>query len=554
MLTRQDWTDSPGIALSDITNPKRTAQSMRLSRASPTAHRVGTILSNSHRYSRQLSIGAILATASALSWAQGCGVSAPKQSATSAISVTRETVLRPASAALSQGFNLEWTTFQSEFWNNRTSSLEPDLVRLMAVFPGAVYRFPGGSIANYLDLAASIGPISTRPAQRSAHWAAPDAMRFGLAEYYDFLEAVRGRPWIVLNPYGRIDGALPVSEIAASWQTVVDFTSARPPPIRYEIGNEPYFPHYKLSLDEYVRRSQAVIDEVGAKVGNNRLVVAGADIDTIVARKIDFNRRLALTVGRYISEFAQHNYYDGPPGGPSVPNRLAALCSTLVQASHDGVRDPTLWVTEHARWPGGETNDRDWKLLWPKTNDMEAGLGVADYLIALSQMTQVRGAFLHTLAGTKSPWSLFLRRPKGDLVPTALYRVIELLAALSDGGDVLGVELKSTNYARYAGGYDMRASILHDATSGKWTIVAINRSPQILAAELGIPELAKASITTTHRYVSSTTIGANNTPDAPDSVVPRESSSTLMFDTKGNTKFHLPPFSVNVIRLSSRGR
>jgi hypothetical protein len=424
----------------------------------------------------------------------------------------------------------------------------------MAAFPDAVYRFPGGSIANYLDLAASIGPPSSRPTQKSAHWAAPDAMRFGLAEYYDFLAAVQGRPWIVLNPYGRIDGALPISEIVASWRTVVDFTSARTRPLRFEIGNEPYFPHYKLTVDDYVRRSQAVIDVVGAKVGNNRLVVAGADIDTSVARKVDFNRRLAVTVGQHISEFAQHNYYDGPPGGPSVPNRLAALCSTLVQASRDGVRDPTIWVTEHARWPGGETSDKDWKALWPKTNDMEAGLGVADYLIAISQMTQVRGAFLHTLAGTKSPWSLFLRGPKGELVPTALYRVIELLPALSNGGDVLGIELKSTNKARYPGGYDMRASVLRDATSGSLTIVAINRSPQVLATSLTIPDLSESDITATHRYVSSMTMNANNSPDSPNNISIRESNSTLMFNTNGETTIDLPPFSVNVFLLPSRGR
>jgi alpha-L-arabinofuranosidase len=499
------------------------------------------------------SLGAItLAAVPCVALAQGCGVVAPQSGGDAAVTVRGSQVLRPATAPLLQGFNLEWTTFQSEFWDTRTGALQPDLVRLMSAFPGAVYRFPGGTVSNYLDLAASLGPMERRSAQRSVEWTGPEPMRFGLQEYYDFVAAVKGQPWLVLNPYGRIDGARQPGEMASTWAAVVDFAASRQPPLRYELGNEPFLPRYRLTASEYSQRAQAVVDAIGAKVGSGRFVAAAADIDTPRQRKAEYNKDLAAGVGRSVTEFAQHNYYDGPPGGPTVPNRLTSLCSTLEQAKRDGVREPVLWVTEHARWPGGRATDKNWKDLWPKTNNLEAGLGVADYLIGISQMGSVRGAFLHSLSGSKGPWALLLRGRGDELVPTALYRVLEVLTPLSTAGDVRAVEIRSPRNSGYPGGYDMRASALRDAASGAWTVVAINRSDRALPTRIVVQDLAGASGPAAHRFVTASTLDANNSAERPDAVVVRSAQPALTFDAAGATQIELPPYSVNVVRLPAR--
>lgn len=91
------------------------------------------------------------------------------------------------------GFNLEWVGFQEDFWDKQAMAVKPEVIAALRAFPGAVYRYPGGTVANHFNWLVSVGPRSTRPAKRAVEWKGPIVAHFGFREYLDLLSAVQGQ-------------------------------------------------------------------------------------------------------------------------------------------------------------------------------------------------------------------------------------------------------------------------------------------------------------------------------------------------------------------------
>lgn len=481
--------------------------------------------------------------------ADDCGARTPDSARQSAILVNHQQQLRTAQNPLQLGFNLEWVQFQRDFWNAKTSALDAALVARMSAFPGAVYRYPGGTVSNYLDLVRSLGPVDQRTPQQPVSWTGPDPMTFGLAEYYDFLAAVKGTPWLVLNVYGRRGAEMPLSVLEPTWQKVAEFVRDKPAPLRFELGNELYLPFYKLDAQSYADRARRAAETLRTFMPDVRTVAVLADFDPPGLRKRDFNRPVSRIGPGLVADFAQHSYYDGPPGGPPVPNRLREICRTVDELAQAGHADPTIWVTEHARWPGGRTSDTDWKTLWPKSNDLEAALGVSDYVIGLSQMRAVRGAFLHSLSGTQGPWTLLMRGNQGALIPSAVYRALEVLQPMFGRFDIHVADVQSTDSAGYPGGYDMRATVARDPTSDTWHLFVVQRAPRPMPLRVRLPGLAGADVRAAHRHIRGAAGSDNNSAAEPARIAVQDHPLSLRFDADGQTTFNLPPLSVNHLIL-----
>ena len=492
-------------------------------------------------------LGTGLAASTALA-SQACGAVTPTSADQASLQVQPSRLLRSAQAPLHLGFNLEWVPFQRDFWDIKESKPDPALARLMSVFPGAVYRYPGGTVSNFLDLAASLGPSDQRQAQQPVTWTGPVPMHFGLAEYFEFVRAVRGTSWLILNVYGRRDKRWDIAQLKPAWAQITSFAKTQQVPLRFELGNELYLPMYGLEADEYASRAIEAAQFMRNQVPEVPVVALLADFDRPGRSKRDFNRPVLRRSAGLVSNFAQHSYYDGPPGGPPVPNRLREICRTISDAKGSGITNPTIWVTEHARWPGGRTSDPDWKNLWPKTHDLGAALGVADYVIGLSQMAPVRGAFLHSLAGTQGPWPLMTRSSSGELIPSAVYRSLEVLLPMFGALDVHEAATLATD-SGYAGGYDLRATVSRDPISGTWHVFAVQRSSRPLPVSVRIPGLANQLIRSEHRYITGTTTADNNTASSPQRIGVQTDSTNLQVDASGMLSITLPPLSVNHLTL-----
>jgi hypothetical protein len=49
------------------------------------------------------------------------------------------------------GFSFVWVEFHDSLWNDFTGRVDGTAIRCLKDFPGAVYRYPGGTESNYFD-------------------------------------------------------------------------------------------------------------------------------------------------------------------------------------------------------------------------------------------------------------------------------------------------------------------------------------------------------------------------------------------------------------------
>lgn len=448
------------------------------------------------------------------------------------------------------GFNLEWVGFQEDLWDRRTKKVNPDVVSALQAFPGATYRYPGGTVSNYFDWRASVGPQNARPARRAVGWKGPTTTQFGFDEYLDFLATVGGRAWLVVNLYGDFEGEKNISALAASageWAASARQANAKV--LRWELGNELDRDRFNWSPEKYSKRAMEIARAIKAGDPMARVVSLLEDYDaqkSISAKR--YNTLISRSLISLKSDQALHLYYDGPPAGPPIPNRLKHLCASADAVKDGSGRAAAIWVTEHARWPGGKVTDPDWKRNWAKTSTLIGAISVADMTIALNQMPGVEGAFLHGIGSIDGPWTLFHRTAAG-LKPSTVYWALRVLRE-SVLDQVLETRTTSRNASDYAGGYDVRSSLLSNAARTKFALWAVNRSGDMVKARLVMPMLAGKTVVTRHASLSDGNPNANNSLDG-GRVIPKEISIRLKFDGRGETWVQLPAYSVSAFSMNN---
>lgn len=448
------------------------------------------------------------------------------------------------------GFSLEWVGFQQDLWDNQTQKVNADVISALQAFPGAVYRYPGGTVSNYFDWRASVGPQDTRQPRRAVDWKGPLTTQFGFNEYLDFLAAVGGQAWLVANLYGDFDGEGDGHTLAASatqWAAAARQANAKV--LRWELGNELDRGTYRWSPEKYSARALEIARAIKAGDPAARVVSLLEDYDAqkwISAKS--YNTQTSGALASLKPDQALHLYYDGPPGGPPIPNRLKHLCASAGAVKAGSGRPAAIWVTEHARWPDGKVTDPGWKQHWGKTSNLGGALSVADMTIALSQMPRVEGAFLHGIGAIVGPWPLFHRTAAG-LKPSAVYWALRVLReGMLD--QVLETRTYSRNASDYAGGYDVRTSLLTNAAHSKFALWAVNRSSGVAKVRLVMPMLAGKTINARHASLSDANPNANNVLNG-ERVIPKEISIRLKFDTRGETWVQLPAYSVSAISINN---
>jgi alpha-L-arabinofuranosidase len=449
--------------------------------------------------------------------------------------------------AFALGFNLEWKTFQTELWRDEAHTVDENVVRMLAQFPQLVYRYPGGSVANFLDLNLSLGDRKFRPEQRAVTWSKPEGMRFGLSEYLGFLDEIKGRSWLVVNLFGRLEGVQSIEVLAPKWEALAQRLKMEGAPERIELGNELYLDRYAMTPESYAERVNAAATVFRRYLPDARFVVGLSDFDGKRYTKERYNHLLLKNLKLDGIEFAQHSYYDGPPGGPPVPNRLRAVCRTIQQIRESGVSDPVVWITEHARWPGGKTSDPGWKELWPLSNNLEAAISVADYVIASSTLPEVRGAFLHSLSGSTGPWAFYMRND-GVFYPSALASMFGVLYELASS-DIIPTRTITTKSQGHSGEYDTRGIVLRMHSNDHWALLAINRSNHAIDARVMIPSLSSKKVSARKKMVGSTSANANNSIQKQTLLEPSMSAEDVVFNEAGAAHISLKPYSISFIEF-----
>jgi hypothetical protein len=432
------------------------------------------------------------------------------------------------------GFNLEVVPFEKDFWDPARHQIQADVMAALTGVRGAVFRYPGGSVANRIDLLATLGV--ERSAQALADWRGPSPVRFGLQEYARFSSELQSPLWLVLNVLGSEQRPLPPEVLAQNNRRIVASLGDVRRIQRVELGNELFLPRQKMTGDEYGARVLPTAKLLRSEFPSLRPVVALAGFDMGPMKADAFNTGVIEAIGTEGFDYAFHYYYDGPPGGLPMQRTLANLCQKIDWLQRRTGADPAVWITEHGRWPGGRVSDDNWKALWPNSYDHAAALSSAEFVLATAQVAAVRGVFLHAMVGSGGPWHQLARGADGKLATTATFEAQKLLQVMQSAR----VLQTAVTAPELASGPAARAAAIR-AADGKLTLLITQRASQPSQATLRIPEFKGRTV--------DVQVTSLQQPAAAGGRV--QSTQSVRFDGVGQATVTLPDLSLSVLKFDS---
>lgn len=461
------------------------------------------------------------------------------------------------------GFSFVWVEFQQSLWNRDQRRVRPEAIEWLRAFPGAVYRYPGGTESNHFDWRVAVGPTGQRAPRKAVKWEPPLVANFGLDEYLQFVTAVDGRPWYVLNVYGEYGGETSTAGLAEQAAQLASYLYQKRPHdqvLRWELGNELDRGQYAWDSRKYVTVARQVAQAVREVDPHARFVAILEDYDAhwklSRTRAAEYNTEVANGLADLVGEYAQHSYYDGVNVEVplSVANRIAQLCKSIDTAAASRQRTGLVgvWVTEHARQPVKASLNAEWRPTWSKSADLQAALGVADFIIGTTQVPEVKGQFIHALHGLDVPWPMFHKGRSSDAIhPSAVYWALRILRQ-SIEKDVFATTTTSPNLSHYFGGYDIRATVMANPERTRWSIWAINRSQHEQIIKLTIPQLAGMTMQAKPQLLGDGNLAANNYLDGKRLIPTDRPDELIHFGRDGGSSITIPAQSIAAIQLVPR--
>ncbi len=478
------------------------------------------------------------------------------------ISVCPSVVLRTEVPETLFGFNINHWHFERDLFDASTGGIPAKVTDALKEFPGALYRFPGGLVANRFSWEASVGPVTQREPLRSVQWSPPAKLMFGVDDYLALVDQVGGQPWYVLNlmgwDYQGLFTELDKDYVAQSNGRLAAHMLEKigtDKPRYYQLGNELDRADYQWSHAKYIEHSRRSIDAIKLADPDARFVAflrefnwkyRGSEQSRSMSKSSDFVRDV-LTGLPEVNDFSLHFYYDAR-GGKEIhkflPYRIKEFRKAIDYATdvREG-KSPGVWITEHAR--GIQFGEVKAVEALPYTGNLSAAVSTGDFLIALAQMPEVQGASWHGL--NSMPWKLF--DDAADLRPNAVYWAMRVLRKVSMQR-VLATFNSSPNNSAYAGGYDVRAVVFANATDDILGVWAANRASATTVTTLHMPTWANRKIELRHYYAAGEEGADPDQPDLQPRIQLESEPVTMRFDANGRLQLQLPPASVSSFSLT----
>jgi hypothetical protein len=466
--------------------------------------------------------------------------------------------LRDRQNPLVTGFHLIWWNVQNDIWSAENDAPFPEAKQLLQSLAGTIYRYGGN--ANEGDWRNAIGPVSQRRPEMVAAREQRITNRFGTDEYFSFLRLLGSKhSMFIANLAGYEHRELSITEMAArnaQWAGYV--RSAAPDMERvWELGNELDRGEYRWPPEKFALRAAATAEAIHAADPGARLILPLMDHNVrgqISPR--DFNRQIIRKMPAYVQDFSLHLYYDGPPGGPPIPHRIQAVIDAIddFRAVRGATQTPHLWITEHARWPGGKSDNRDWQQLWHKTSNLGGAIGTADFLTALSQVPETRVAIWHALRG--GPWNLLEVKhdssgKPASITPTPVYWMHRVLQH-GQLEETLVTHTASPNVSDYAGGYNVRASAFRTADGNQFALWVVNRARRTLPVTVHYAPIAATKLYAQHFYVAAEDGRNPDENNANLKIQLAPPTKTVTADSTGELIFNVPASSVSAIVMARK--
>lgn len=455
------------------------------------------------------------------------------------------------------GINIESQIFESDALPPDAVRVKPGIVRQLQALPGLVYRYPGGLMANHFNWEWTLGPVASREPQKMADWATPASVRFGVQEYLDFLDDVKGRYWYTLNLNGwsafSMEAEQPSATVAASNGRLATFIRNKAPSGArfYQLGNELDRSEYEWSTQKYVARAKDTIAAVKQADPDARFVAFLRDFNLTYHKSMgnspykSFNQAV-LDALPMVNDLSFQYYYDDLRSEllvrSSIPFRLKMFQAAIRDAAdaRQG-RTPNVWVTEHGRSRNPGIKGRQANTF---TAGLAGALSAADFWIATAQMPAIQGAFLYSVG----QWNIFSNQGAGvDALP--MYWVLRLF---NDNRlpNVLATQTASPNDSAYVGGYDVRAVALVDdarETVGLWMV---NRAAQPHRVSVKLPVFKGSKIAVRHDFLAGKRGIVADQDRQPPGVFLHQPETPMTVGSDGTLTLEIPANSVSNFHMT----
>lgn len=380
------------------------------------------------------------------------------------------------------GVHSLWWEYPNGLVDRKTLMPAPLVIDFFSKTRG-VNRFGGG--ANEVPWDTCVGPISKRASVNAAKWLGPTVCEFGLLDYFRLNSMSNSSAsWLIANIAGLDYKEWSDDDLKNSVNAAANFRRINDPSaLRYwELGNELERGAYKWPPKKISRKYNISAEEIRLADPQAKVIVPLIEYDAPgQPDRVEFNEAIISSLNFEPDGFSMHMYYDGSPGGPAIPRQTGVLVSTIKQIRTILGKRKGVWLTEHGRWPEGDTSSSDWKKNWHKTNDIDGVISTADFIIATSQIDGVDGLMLHAVKA--GPWNIF-EVNNGRLIGiTGTGELLKFMAPAFNGRRIETSTL-STNQSGYKGGYDVRASAFLD--NGLIHLIVVNRAAMAQAIDVEI--------------------------------------------------------------------
>lgn len=482
------------------------------------------------------------------------------------VTVNADSVIREKLPSTLFGFNINHYHFQKDFWQKKQQRVNDKIIKALKPFHGALYRYPGGLIANRFWWKQAIGPSSKRKAQKAVKSQSAYQVLFGVDEYLDFVRSVGGHQWYVLNLVGWDTSAmikeLPGQYIAESNAELATYLKQHDgnngSPRYYQLGNELDRADYEWTHEKYIERAKSTMEAIRSVDPEARFVAFLRDYDRKYKGGV-----MQGSVSRYqkfikdvleglpeIDDFSMHFYYDESEASKKYKRiswRLRQFRRAIdVAGSVRKGKELNVWITEHARGidvSAGQANKSK-----DLTSNLAATLSTADFLIALAQFPEVKGACWHGL--NAGPWQLFDATIRyKDLRPRPIYWGLRVLRTM-DLPVVLATHTSSPNHSGYAGGYDIRSVAFTDEVGEKLGLWMVNRASRSTEVEIRYAPWQKQAVNIQHYYVAGKEGGDPSDPYLSPEVQLNPTGLKSWVSESGSLTVKLPPASISSIVIS----
>lgn len=450
------------------------------------------------------------------------------------------------------GFNIRWDSFQQDLWNEKDDQVNPKIISALMPFPGALYRYPGGLVANEFMWEPATLPMKERKRRNAAGAEENRLPMFGPREYLDFVRQVKGSPLYTLNLVGEGRPSdiveYPSEKMAASNRELAQYIKKLTPgsSVRYyQLGNELDRSHYQWPHGKYVARSLATIRAIQEVDPAARFIAFFREFNWRyrfgkqgLSRSEDLIRDVLAGLPM-VDDYSLHFYYDGEKQGGKfmdIQDVVGRVNRTLSIAESVRKGKPLrVWVTEHSRhMEADRKHEQQAKII---TSNLKAALSTSDFFIAMAQIPQVQGTCLHALNGVDR--KVF----DSDFRPRPTFLAMRVLN-YGRNGAVLSTKTSSPDGSGYEGGYDVRAVALANGPD-RLVVWVVNRAVTKISADIVYDRFKGQSVEMKHYYLAGKSgVDADSIGDDYSLALdPKEQA--LEFSDSGVAQVILPPSSVS---------